>query len=1101
MSSGQPLNDAFVGRECEMARLGRAHSDMRSGRGALVLLTGEAGIGKTRTAAEFAATARREGTLVLWGGCYDGEWAPPFGPFAEAITAYARQAEPDILREDLGFGAAPIARVIPAVRERLPDLPEPVSLQPDEERFRLLDAIGQFLSAVARHTPLLLVLDDLHWADKGTIGMLRHVARFAPRHQQLILGTYRDGELDAEHPLTDALGALYRETTCEHLQLKGLAAVEVGQLVSDSGIPADRHDTVADAISTVTDGNPFFVRAVLRHLAEEQSDLANDSRQTVDRMAIPDSVRQVVHRRVRRLDAEAGHLLSVASAFGGSFHLEVAARVAGLDEAAALEAVDAALRAQLVRPAGATSGYDFTHALIRETLYSQLSPSRQVRLHRQLAEAMEQTYGDRVVEHAAAVAQQYHRSTHLPGAERGVPYAIAAADRAEAMYAHDEVVRLLRIAVELTPQSAPRPARLLGRLAFGLTWVLNFDEAARMAREVGELIASTEGTAAAADYLGEATINLADAGSLHSAFKVAREGMRYIGERRDLTWLRLASYDVLRREEEDAEYPGIPLDRPERREMSVLARSLSPADLKGIMLLFPQVHEEPRSPEISFMSNFRGSLAEMEELATDCERQGLTNSAAYYFTGAARCRLALGDIQAAEQAYAHAVALRDRLLVSARTTLGFGAYRFERCAVANEGWADVLSNSGTNAGQPNAEHLYAFAAIRAGAAVILARLGQAEAALQMVAGLRAALDRGPAWAQIYPAVACNAAATLWCAGRVDYAECVERNLLEKVIAPDSRFPMVDGRLALAQVCALQRRYDEAVEWFARARGVLDEQGARPLRAIVDYDEALMYVRRGDPGDVKRAAPLLDGALAQFRDIGMPGWIRCAEHLLRDGKEWSPVAATEAQSPAQRPSDSDRDGRPPAASADAACVFQQEGEYWTLAYGGRTARLRHTKGLLYIARLLEQPGCVVHVRDLAALGSHEDAPNGPEPLIEGDLGTLLDARATAEYRSRLTEARQELDEATAAGDAGRAARARHEIEMITERLAAAYGLGGRARRTGDPAERLRKAVTNQIRRALERIGATHPTLGRHLTNTLQTGFACTYHPEHPVTWRL
>src|SRR5262249_12831247 len=188
------------------------------------------------------------------------------------------------------------------------------------------------------------------------------------------------------------------------------------------------------------------------------------------------------------------------------------------------------------------------------------------------------------------------------------------------------------------------------------------------------------------------------------------------------------------------------------------------------------------------------------------------------------------------------------------------------------------------------------------------------------------------------------------------------------------------------------------EWFARARRVLDEQGARPLRAIVDYDEALMYVRRGDPGDVERAAPLLDAALAQFRGIGMPGWIRCAEHLLRDGKEWSPAAAAEAPSPEQRPSvDSDRDGRPPAASADAACVFQQEGEYWTLAYGGTTARLRHTKGLLYIARLLERPGCVVHVRDLAALGSNEDAPNGSEPLhMEGDLGTILDARATAEY---------------------------------------------------------------------------------------------------------
>src|SRR5262249_8660623 len=154
----------------------------------------------------FAAEARRDGAVVLWGGCYDGEWAPPFGPFAEAIAAYARDAEPAVLRDDLGLGAAPIARVVPAVRERLPDLPEPVTLQPDEERFRLFDAVSQFFVAIAARTPVVLILDDLHWADKGALAMLRHVARFAPRHRVLLVGTYHDVELDPEHPLMDALG-------------------------------------------------------------------------------------------------------------------------------------------------------------------------------------------------------------------------------------------------------------------------------------------------------------------------------------------------------------------------------------------------------------------------------------------------------------------------------------------------------------------------------------------------------------------------------------------------------------------------------------------------------------------------------------------------------------------------------------------------------------------------------------------------------------------------------------------------------------------------------------------------------------------------------
>jgi hypothetical protein len=191
-----------------------------------------------------------------------------------------------------------------------------------------------------------------------------------------------------------------------------------------------------------------------------------------------------------------------------------------------------------------------------------------------------------------------------------------------------------------------------------------------------------------------------------------------------------------------------------------------------------------------------------------------------------------------------------------------------------------------------------------------------------------------------------------------------------------------------------------------------------------------------------------------------------------------------------------------AAADEGCVFRQEGEYWTLAYRGQTARLRDTKGLHYIARLLEQPGRDLHVRDLATMNGRSENGDGSRGLhVEGDLGAVLDARATAEYKERLAEARQELDEATAAGDLGQAARARQEIEALTEQLTAAYGLGGRPRTAGDPGERVRKAVTNQIRRALERIGAAHPELGRHLTNALRTGFVCTYRPEHPVVWRL
>jgi hypothetical protein len=175
-----------------------------------------------------------------------------------------------------------------------------------------------------------------------------------------------------------------------------------------------------------------------------------------------------------------------------------------------------------------------------------------------------------------------------------------------------------------------------------------------------------------------------------------------------------------------------------------------------------------------------------------------------------------------------------------------------------------------------------------------ARLGRVESAMQCLAAALPAIECGPAWATYYPRLACEAAGTLWLAQRTDHVEAIERNLRVKVIESECDSAYVDSRLALARLCALQGRVDEAVDWFGRARTVLDEQGARPLRAIVDYDEALMYARRGAAGDAERAQSLVDAALAQFRTLGMPGWIRRAEALLKscgagsaEGKAHSP----------------------------------------------------------------------------------------------------------------------------------------------------------------------------------------------------------------------
>jgi predicted ATPase/class 3 adenylate cyclase len=527
----------FVGRGKEMARLRAKLDEARAGHGGLVMLVGEPGIGKSRTIEEFAEQARAGGAQVLTGRCFEGEWAPPYAPFVEAIAGYAKDADPDALRADLGYGAPPVARLVPSLHERIPDIGEPVPLNPDEERIRLLDAVSQFIIATSARAPVVLVLDDLHWADGGTIAMLRHVARFLPGQRTLVLGAYRDVELDRRHPLADALADLRREAEYERIIVKGLDEGAIRALLTDIA-EQDVPDAFVQAISAETDGNPFFIREILIHLAEEGKIYQQDGRWTANvsiaEMGIPEGVRQVIGRRLSRLSENANRLLTAASGFKGPFRVDLLADAAGLAEADALDAIDAALEAQLVQPAGDAESYDFAHALIRHTLYGELSPSRQVRLHRQIAEAMERLYADGVMEHAPELAYQFHRSAGLPGTERGADYAIAAADRAERLPAWDEVAVFSRMALDLLPETDARRAQAAGRLGLALAWSTGSDEAARTCAEAADTLAKAEGDDAAADYLADAMGALWAANAL-AAWDLAARGLAIIGERRDAT--------------------------------------------------------------------------------------------------------------------------------------------------------------------------------------------------------------------------------------------------------------------------------------------------------------------------------------------------------------------------------------------------------------------------------------------------------------------------------------------------------------------------------------------------------------------------------------
>ena len=258
---------SFVGRHQEMANLKATLEDALSGRGRLVMLVGSPGIGKTRTAQELAAEAENRGTQVLWGRCYEEEGAPPYWPWVQPIRSYIQQQTPEQLRADMGPGAADIVEIVPEIRHKLTDLETPPVLEPEQARFRLFDSITTFFKSAAQVQPLVIILDDLHWADKPSLLLLQFLAREMGESRLLVVGTYRDVELSRQHPLSETLAQLSREPVFRRELLPGLSREDTGNFVEvAAGLRPPQG--LVESIYLRTEGNPFFMGEVIRLLVE-----------------------------------------------------------------------------------------------------------------------------------------------------------------------------------------------------------------------------------------------------------------------------------------------------------------------------------------------------------------------------------------------------------------------------------------------------------------------------------------------------------------------------------------------------------------------------------------------------------------------------------------------------------------------------------------------------------------------------------------------------------------------------------------------------------------------------------------------------------------
>ena len=451
----------FVGRDGELDRLGQLWKEAVAGELQVAFLAGEPGVGKTRLAAELAGRLHEEGATVLAGRC-DEDLGVPYQPFVEGLRHFVDHA--DELLDRLGRYAGELARLVPELSERIPGLVAPIRSDPEMERYRLFDAVAAWLTATSAEEPVLLVLDDLQWAAKPTLMLLRHVVTAAGGGRVLVLGTYRDTELTHDHPLLELVPDLRRQGRLERLSVSGLDDVGVAALVEQaSGRALDEAGlALARAVYEETEGNPFFVREVLRHLAEtgavEQHEGIWTTRLPVDQLGIPEGVRDVVGRRLARLSGETNQALRVAAVVGPEFELGVVQAAGDMSEEALLAAIEEAAEARVLTEVSATR-YRFAHALVRATLYESLTAARQVMLHRKTAEAIETIHEAALDDYVPALAHHWAKaSAPVTDTTRAVEYARRAGDQALAQFAHDEAAKYYASGLDLLGVGGAEPA-------------------------------------------------------------------------------------------------------------------------------------------------------------------------------------------------------------------------------------------------------------------------------------------------------------------------------------------------------------------------------------------------------------------------------------------------------------------------------------------------------------------------------------------------------------------------------------------------------------------------------------------------------------------
>lgn len=1106
------METAFIGRARELAALHGALTDALDGRGSLWLLAGGAGIGKTRLAQELAAAARAAGATARWGICWEGEGAPAFWPWMQVMRAAAR-----------GRSDVPLAAERPDVET---DAARADTDSP-QARFALFDGVATFWQAQAADAPIVLLFDDVHWADEPSIRLLEFVARASRDCRLLIVATVRDVELVPHAPLTRALDGLAREG--QRLDVRGMAEEDLARLIeTTAGAPVSPR--LVRTIHDLTEGNPFFAVEITRLLAAQgQLD------QSEPTLVIPPSVRETVRRRLEAVSPECRQLLSTAAVIGREFSLAVVARTlspaARQPELRVL--VDEAVAHQVISPAlSSAESYVFAHALIREALYEELGAAR-APTHRRVGEAIEALYGAVLEPHLAELAHHFLQAAPVGTAERAVAYALRAAQVARRVLAYEEAalhyraaLRALDVRTHDVGSGAGEPAVSRAGLLIDLAEMLkrggdtaSAHEAALQAAAVARTTDSPETMARAALAIPWQMMPSQVRGDVAALLEEAVGRLPRADSR-----LRAS---VLARLAAELYFDHDPQRRLELSQQAVaMARRL--ADPTALALALNSRHWALWGPDgLTERLSVADEIISLAQAAGDDERVFIGR------TWRVADLLEMGDIVAVDREIEtcrmmaetlrqpqlrHFVTLLQamRALLAGRfadgerlageaLSLGAGTttsatllYGTQLSAVRRaQGRLDEIESL-VKAVAPNWLHLPGARVTLAFLAAAAGRAAEARAELDRLAARGfAELPRDGNWFNAMEQLVQT------CAILADDTHAAP---LYELLSPYAERTLVVGAAAvcygstayyLGVLAALLRRWPEATRHFEDAVRVNVLLGARPAVAHTQQAYAEMLLARREPGDVERALELLGCAGDSFEALAMATYGDRVRALLAQAR--SQQSTVEPSLPARRP--------------DAANVFRRQGEYWDIDYAGTAIRLRDSRGLHFLGHLLRHPGREFHVADLAQIAgtappatseSYRRMPAArlaaEQLAVDGgaDVSNVPDQRAKATYRARLEQLRGDLDEAERFNDAERASRLRTELDFLTSELATRYQMPGYASQSL-PVERIRKAVGNRIRATLTKLGREHPALSRHLHASVKLGTFCSYHPESLPDW--